>query len=536
MNPLNDTMNNLTIAEPAWQSPTNFSQDGSVQGHGRGRGRGRGASPGGSDMNQRGRGRGGYRGGNRGGFASTASATSPATFAGELSYPDFRNLSIEDKTPNGVGREWKLSEAVKNAKETSGAIESPTHPIRQNFLDLKPERKVLTNHFEYSVSADVFYEYKINNIGSKDKRRTKLVYQKAIESWEFLKSHSTKLVTNNFDSIVAWENLHQHILEGPIRGDNESTGLWKMTLQDGTSSLELEFELVRKIDVSDFQRYSNADPQQENQSFDVISRCLNLVISKTFDDSKLYRQSANKFFVKDARSLLWSGQVSSQSLEIVRGYYYNVKPGTGCIILNFNLATSAFFKPILVSNFLQDTNTFGGHQEDNLKGLRVFVVTDRRRIPGEEANYDKLNSASSRTKKVNFIGPALGTLTFQMRVKNADGTFAKNPDGSYRKTGNHINVVNYLRDTFGHTADTARKAINCGTEKEPVWYAQEQLQILPWQIYRQPVPEKFASGMVQEAAKKPDESRALIENEGLRNLGFDQQSVTSALFSNVVSV
>jgi hypothetical protein len=64
---------------------------------------------------------------------------------------------------------------------------------------------------------------------------------------------------------------------------------------------------------------------------------------------------------------------------------------------------------------------------------------------------------------------------------------------------------------------------------------QEQLLILPWQIYRRPVPEKFTSGMVKEAAKGPDASRALIEKEGLFNLGFDQQSVTNAQFGSIVS-
>jgi eukaryotic translation initiation factor 2C len=128
-----------------------------------------------------------------------------------------------------------------------------------------------------------------------------------------------------------------------------------VTLQDGTSTLNLGFELVRKLDVGTLQQYSNANPQYEQENFDAISKCLNMVISKTFDDSKLYRQAANKFFVKDARGpLLFPNQTPSQSLETVRGYYYTVKPGTGSIILNFNMATSAFFKPISVQTFLTD--------------------------------------------------------------------------------------------------------------------------------------------------------------------------------------
>jgi eukaryotic translation initiation factor 2C len=220
-----------------------------------------------------------------------------------------------------------------------------------------------------------------------------------------------------------------------------------MTLQDGTSTLNPGFELVNKLDVGSLQQYSNANPQNELDNFDAISKCLNLVISKTFDNSKLYRQAANKFFVKDARArLTFPDRSASVSLEIVRGCYYTVKPGTGNIILNFNLATSALFTPITVDQFLADSTTFGGRQEDNLIGLHVYVLTERCKVEGDN-NFDRLNSMSSRTKEVNFIDDNIETLRFQKRRKNADGTFAKNADGSYQKEGGFMTVVKYLKDS-----------------------------------------------------------------------------------------
>jgi eukaryotic translation initiation factor 2C len=394
--------------------------------------------------------RGGRGVGNQVSGGGTTGATitvQPATFTGELSYPRFRALTLADTTPVDTGRTWTLLDVVRNAGPGVGRIENPSYPIRQAFLDPKSTRKVLTNHFEYSVATAVLYEYQLLNIGSTDKRRTKEAYQKAIEGWEFLKSSQTKFVTNNCDSIVAWDNLHQHIPVPLSRGDGVSTGAWDLTLQDGTSTLKLGFELVRKLNVSALQQYSNADPQYEQENFDPISKCLNLVISKTFDDSKLYRQAANKFFVKDARvQLFFPDRPLCQSLEIVRGYYYTVKPGTGNIILNFNLATSAFFKPISVETFLADHATLGGHQEENLQGLRVYVLTERIKVAGDE-NHDKLNSESSRTKKVNFIGDSIDSLRFQKRKKNAHGVFIRNADGSYQKEGGSMTVVQYLKDS-----------------------------------------------------------------------------------------
>jgi eukaryotic translation initiation factor 2C len=385
-----------------------------------------------------------------GNHVAAAAPLQPATFTGELSYPSFRPLTAADRTPVGTGRAWSLPDAVRNAGPELNRIKNPSYPTRQAFLDPESKHKVLTNHFEYSVIAGVLYEYKLLNVGSKDKRRTKEVYQKAIETWDFLKFHKTKFVTNNFDTIIAWENLHQYIPFPPSRGDGETTGIWNMVLQDGSNTLTRGVELVRQLDVRALQQYSNADPKYEQESFDAISKCLNLVISKTFDDSKLYRQAANKFFVKDARVRLTMGiypdMKISESLEIVRGYYYTVKPGTGNIILNFNLATSAFFKPITVDKFLADQHTFVGRQEDNLKGLRVYVLTERIKVEGDK-NYEKLNSESSRTKKVNFIGPNIDTLSFQKRRKNADGSFVKNAEGTYQKDPGTITVLQYLKDS-----------------------------------------------------------------------------------------
>jgi eukaryotic translation initiation factor 2C len=65
-----------------------------------------------------------------------------------------------------------------------------------------------------------------------------------------------------------------------------------------------------------------------------------------------------------------------------------------------------------------------------------------------------------------------------------------------------------------------QKAINVGSDADPVWYAAEMLRILPFQLYSRPVPDHLAQFMVEEAARSPAESQRLIENEGLSHLGF----------------
>lgn len=78
-------------------------------------------------------------------------------------------------------------------------------------------------------------------------------------------------------------------------------------------------------------------------------------------------------------------------------------------------------------------------------------------------------------------------------------------------------------------------AVNVGTTADPIWFAQEQLRILPYQIYRKPVSEKLTGSMVKEAAKIPKHGRAFIEGEGLAALGFTTNATLSQTLTRLVS-
>ncbi|KAF3037295.1 hypothetical protein E8E11_005057 [Didymella keratinophila] len=47
----------------------------------------------------------------------------------------------------------------------------------------------------------------------------------------------------------------------------------------------------------------------------------------------------------------------------MHGYFYTVKPARGGVLLNVSFTTSAFYKPVLVSGFLRDNETFGSVQK-----------------------------------------------------------------------------------------------------------------------------------------------------------------------------
>ncbi|EAT81960.2 hypothetical protein SNOG_10566 [Parastagonospora nodorum SN15] len=471
-----------------------------------------------------------------------------------LSYPEVQvalrleveeclwELEEEEETPRGVEEETLRGveeETLKDVEEEALLTELEVGKGTNG----PPVTQILTNHFNYKISVDKLWEYKITGISEKRKDKIKRIFLMAIEQWPFLKDHKDSFATNYLDTIVSWKNLHEHIVSEPTEHAGKPLTLWEKAVVDGDRTLDLSIRLNREYDISDFSEYAASEPNREGEDFESLARCLNMVVSKSFNKSEVHQQSANKFFVKNARkSLIFSKNsygdpdVRSHTLELMRGYFYNVKPGMGSFIMNFSLATSAFYRPILVSEFLADTNTFTdeARRKEALKGLRVYVETERKDIPGED--HTRLNSEEARIKRVFALGADIGTLTFAKRVRGDDGKFRRDDNGNFVTEPTRTSVSRYLNETFDpFSLKTGQPAVNVGTMRDEIWFAQEQLRILPYQIYSRPLPESLTGSMVQEAAKTPADGRAHIEKEGLGALGFTPEQTKNATSTNFSS-
>jgi eukaryotic translation initiation factor 2C len=79
-------------------------------------------------------------------------------------------------------------------------------------------------------------------------------------------------------------------------------------------------------------------------------------------------------------------------------------------------------------------------------------------------------------------------------------------------------------------------AVNLGPWHDPKWYAPEQLWILPDQMYRRTVPDKFMKSMFRVACLKPPEARPLIEVEALEAMGIEHTHNDVTPFVSVLSL
>lgn len=244
---------------------------------------------------------------------------------------------------------------------------------------------------------------------------------------------------------------------------------------------------------------------------------MNIIISNNLAEDVVQLQS-NKFFVKSGYAPL--GSTSTAALCTIRGYFYTVKPGMGKLLLNVNAATSAFYTPMTVAEFMRD-NTFAPHEREGvLQNLRVYIEYDRKapKDPKDRERVARLNKPQTRIKTIIGFGNPIG---------HADVKFKKgfvNADGNYEQEQGYTRVIDHMKDIFGVSADPSLKAVNVGTSEDPCYYPQEFLKILPYQQFKKLVPEKLTDGMLKAACHGPQQSRALIEAEGLKKLGIVQKN------------
>ncbi|KAF2709989.1 Piwi-domain-containing protein [Pleomassaria siparia CBS 279.74] len=462
--------------------------------------------------------------------AGFAQASKASTTSDQITYEN-ESQSMEEKVQAIDGRQLVGSLArsdtnlvTQKLKKLAGSEAALDFPVRNGFLKPKPPNStVYTNHFDVKfVPGSSIYEYKITcTPGAKNRRKTRALIRSAISNCPILTSWEPNFATDYIDTLVSWENLHEAMKESSykrINGDGDATGSeWVLNdLQDGNTTIRVTIRYERRVEIERLQDYCNSGPTSAHLDKEPIIRALNIILCKCFVETKgqnhAIRIGANKFFLKQGYEELAVNENQHLSLCTIRGFFYTFKPGIGRILLNVNLATSAFWRPIPLSQLMQHDSTFHRSEWNRvLRNVRVFITYERGNKKEDPVAYERLNRSESRIKPIRELGRQLSVEQFT------------NPSGVTE------NVHSYLQRTHRVTLNGNLPAVNLGQPGEPRWYSPEQLRIVPYQIFRDLVPDSLTVKMLQTACLKPAAAASIIQNEGITALGLDPRSGANVL-------
>ena len=199
----------------------------------------------------------------------------------------------------------------------------------------------------------------------------------------------------------------------------------------------------------------------------------------------------------------------------------------GQILLNLNACTSAFYNPILVSEFLLDKNTFkiDDDRKSALEGLKVYLTYDPKHSGGVRSRADTI---AARMKEIVALGDPSNRqeiildggakLTVQQHFKRSKFSTYTCKLQMVRLSQDVFMLINSAYNMVLQHPELP--ALNCGNKDHLLWYPAEVLQIRPYQLCRRRVPDALVPAMHAVACHHPKDTRALIEHEGLRKLGL----------------
>ncbi|KAF7911733.1 uncharacterized protein EAE98_011848 [Botrytis deweyae] len=267
------------------------------------------------------------------------------------------------------------------------------------------------------------------------------------------------------------------------------------TLPDLTMTNGIVYE--SNVNLAELQRFVNRDPArnpnynpgEDLKSLNIIS--WQRIHLSTFQGGRL----GNKFYPDsmgnhnvDVVPPGFSPESQKYPLWNLRsGFFSSMRPGSGCLLLNVNCTTSAFFPDIILENWIYAKFGNGIQPTDVLRMLRGVKVT----FIGD-----------SKRKKRAICG--IDPLTVSQKMFTPTG-------------GNPISVWQHMSNTYPkHQQDCSQNAwcVNVGSSINggmKIWYPADMLRICLWQPAGKKAGVEITQQMLTQATKTPYENqRALM--------------------------
>ena len=407
------------------------------------------------------------------------------------------------------------SQVASNSKS-----EYEIHALRPGYV--ATNASVTTNHFTITLaSTKVLHEYAVNGLQSCSTTLTAqkkmILLDRMIDECGVLRNHRDDFARDNERKIISVVPLHDDgVLPGTVIATQRVNNYKFGSNSEPPEPLELQLEYMREIKFSglkDFVEGKNQQYQEEG-----AAEALNILLARSIRDgtNSTFQVEGNKFFTPHATL-----DLHNYGLMAMRGFYSGVKPGDGNVLLNVNTAASAFYKSMLVSEYMnmfeENPKNFSknGKGKAHLKGLRARVEYKR--------------------GKADEVSPYMDTE--KGRLKTITGFSDEPADMVYfeNRAGQRISVWDHFSQTYPDVAANSSKdqiCVNTRTEEEPCWFLPDQLKVMENQIYPRLIEKldsDLAGEMIKFACQLPQENCKSILDHGLKAIGLSDPASPPAL-------
>ena len=268
----------------------------------------------------------------------------------------------------------------------------------------------------------------------------------------------------------AWEDA----VDAPVPLDQSVSALSVKDDDNKTKKAERKFkvQLTGEFQPSQLLQYLRGQPGAAAK--DEIIQILNIVVASfaSRKESVVRVGAGNKFFDTESADTCELGA----GLVALRGFYASVRPSTGRILINLNVAHGVFFQPLPLIDFVHLTGA---------KGLRLLKV-------------DTTHLGYKKVKTVLGLG-----------TKNAR-------QETFERDGKKVSVYDYFKTQYKITLKYDKEPlVNVGTREKPVYLPMELCKVRPGQPVQKLLGADQASKMILFSARAPSANALGIRTSGL---------------------
>jgi hypothetical protein len=361
---------------------------------------------------------------------------------------------------NEITIEPKLLPMQKEKDGLTPAEHAYYYAIRPGFGTKKPTDSVLTNHFTVALPSRI-WRYEISGFpGNATRQKKKVMVNIIIYCAPFLSTHRAHFAYDGNEMIFAWMDLFAGLPDDQV--ENMGGEFFEVEVHEIPSARTANGQNeLRSLKLRtgarhgrDFQQFMNAISGNALTTPTIVGAyvtILNTIISKADSDPKqpqfeTFQLDANNFFLRQSYQTL--GPTHSSLLQTHVGFFSAIKPGMGVPLLNLNIATSAFYQPLRVSEYM-DRVVMPVNQEierrnaKGLKGIRVYIDYLR----GEQPKTGRLQDLP-----VNQPGSRVRTI-FEIETHTvAAQTFDKEGENQPVRLTDYLLQSKYLHKTCTHSS------------------------------------------------------------------------------------